>query len=777
MRRRCGLALAGIAALAIGRELIRPAPLAEGIPFSRAAYARDGRLLTLTLAADGRRRLWTPLSEISPLLIEATVLGEDRRFRFHPGVDPASLARSAWTTYAVRSRRRGGSTITMQLARLRYGLDTRRPPGKALQILRALQLELFNSKDRILEAYLNLAPYGGGIEGAGAASLVYFGKDVSSLDLSEALSLSVIPQNPLRRTMNAAGDANRRALDDARRRLFARWSAAHPEEGRRDDPLAAPWAVRAEIDLPRFAPHFTRGVLARSSESRVATTLDLDLQRLLERLVEGYVERRREQGIANAAALLVDFTSMEVVAAVGSADYSDDAILGQVSALTARRSPGSTLKPFVYALAYEQGLIHPQSLLKDAPAAFGAFDPENFDGDFAGPLSARDALIKSRNIPAVALASKLAEPGLYGFLKAARVALPRPPEHYGLGLALGAGETSMEDLAGLYAMLGGGGRHRPLRRRAADARDPGVRLLSQDAVFLTMDGLKANPRPRQSFREEWRSAAVPVYWKTGTSWAFRDAWAAGVFGKYTLVVWIGDFRGASSPAFVGAEAAGPLFFDVVDALRGRGPLRDAYALGQSGLQSVVLDVCAVSGGSPGPHCPGRAKTWFIPGVSPIAACEVHREVLVDEASGRRACRRTGARAEVFEFWPSDLQRVFRQAGIPRRAPPPYEPSCGLTERSGRGQPPRITSPLSGVTYHAKAGDPGVLPLSAVADADALELFWFADGALVGRAPAGKPLFWPPRPGRSTMRVVDDQGRGDTREIEVAFSEQAAVGPP
>lgn len=772
MKRRfaAGAVLLALLAAPFLPRLPRPAPLREGIPFSRAVYARDGRLLQLTLAADGRYRLWVPLREMSPVLVEATLLHEDRRFRLHPGVDPASLLRSAWTTYVARTRRRGASTITMQLARLKYGLDSSRPAGKAVQILRALQLELLYPKDRILEAYLNLVPYGGNIEGAGAASFAYFGKDVSRLDLSEAITLAVIPQNPVRRTMTRAEKADRRTLEEARRRLFARWLALHPGDARRGAALEAPWEVRGPRTLPADAPHFTRRVLARTRDERVVTTLDLDAQRLLERLVAGHVERRREQGIRNAAALLVDFTSMEVVAAVGSAGYRDAGILGQVSALTARRSPGSALKPFAYALAFEQGLIHPQSLLKDAPAAFGAYDPENFDGDFAGPLPAREALVKSRNIPAVTLASKLAPPGLYGFLKAAGVDLPRPAEHYGLGLVLGTGETSMEDLARLYAMLGNGGELKPLRRAASDPKGAGARLLSPDAVFLTMDALRSNPRPRQSFREDWRAAALPVYWKTGTSWAFRDAWSAGVFGRYALVVWIGDFRGESNPAFVGAEAAAPLFFDIVDALQARGPLRDEYALGQTGLKAVSLEVCAVSGAAPGPHCPRRAKTWFIPGVSPIAACEVHREILVDRRSGRRSCGRAGARAEVFEFWPSDLLRIFRQAGIPRRTPPAYDPACGLTDRAGRGAPPRITSPLSGVTYHATAADPGPIPLSAVADADATELYWFADGALLGRSLAGKPLFWTPRPGRSTVRVVDDQGRADARDVEVAFSE-------
>lgn len=770
--RRAGLAAAVLAALgALGAvcPLLRLTPLRDGVVFSRGVYARDGRLMRLTLAADGKHRLWVPLGEMSPLLVEATVLNEDRRFRLHPGVDPASLAKAIWTTYMSRERRRGGSTITMQLARLRYGMDSSRPRGKLLQILRAFQLELFYTKDEILAAYLNLVPYGGNIEGAGAASFIYFGKDVSRLDLSEAITLSVIPQNPLRRTMTGGAKAAGRDLQEARKRLFARWIALHPEDARRNASIETPWEVRGRRELPFIAPHFTRRALAASKDGRVVTTLDLDAQRLLERLVTSYVDRRRDQGIRNAGAILVDFTTMEVVAAVGSANYHDESILGQVSALTARRSPGSALKPFAYALAFEQGLIHPATLLKDAPTAFGAYDPENFDGDFAGPLPAREALVRSRNVPAVALAAQLASPGLYGFLKAAGVDLPHPIEHYGLGLVLGTGETSMEDLARLYAMLGNGGTLRPLRLLASSPQEPGARLLSADAVFLTMDALKSNPRPRQSFRDEWRASPLSVYWKTGTSWAFRDAWSAGVFGKYALVVWIGDFRGESNPAFVGADAAAPLFFDIVDGVAARSPLRDAYALGQKSLTAVALDVCAVSGAAPGPHCP-RAKTWFIPGVSPISSCEIHRQILVDKRTGRRACRETGTRAETFEFWPSDLLRIFRLAGIPRRQPPPYDPACGLTDRAGRGLPPRITSPLAGVTYHVSAEKPGPVPLSAVADADARELYWFADGTLLGKSLSGKPFFWTPRQGRSTVRVVDDQGRGDARDVEVAFSE-------
>lgn len=769
MRRvAAALALAVLALLAAARAA-KP-PLRESAPLSRAVYDRRGRLLRLTPAADGAYRLWTPLERVAPELVEATLLHEDRWFRLHPGVDPAALLRAAWLTYGRRVRRVGGSTVTMQLARLRWRLDSSRPAGKLAQIARALQLELLYSKDEILEAYLNLAPYGGRVEGAGAASLAYFGKDASRLDLGEALMLAVIPQNPVRRSLAGGARADEAAREAARRRLFARWSERHPGDARAGGALEAPWALSGPGGLPRLAPHFTRRVLGECEEDRVLSTLDLELQRLLERLVSGHVERRRERGVRNAAALLVDFTSMETLAAVGSADFSDASIAGQVSALTARRSPGSTLKPFVYALAYEQGLAHPRTLLKDAPAAFGAFDPENFDGEFAGPLPAREALVRSRNIPAVELASRLKPPGLHGFLRDAGVRLDRPSEHYGLGLALGSAELSMEELARLYAMLGNGGVLRPLRRRMGAAPGPGRRLLSPEAVALLMEGLADNPRPRQSFRDEWRAAPLPVYWKTGTSWGFRDAWTAGVFGRYALVVWIGNFDGEGNPAFVGAEAAAPLFFDVVDALRARGPLRDAYAAASPPPATAMAEVCAVSGGAPGAFCPRRARAPVIPGVSPIAACAVHREVLVDAATGLRACRREGARPEVFEFWPSDLLRLFRQAGIARRVPPADAPGCELTARAGRGLPPAIASPLAGATYYARPGEAEPIPFTATADADARELWWFVDGEFVGRSSSGRPFFWTARPGRAVVRVVDDQGRADARELQVALTD-------
>jgi penicillin-binding protein 1C len=771
--RRC--ALASGALLCAAYLLIPKPPLREGLSVSQAVYDRDRRLLRLTLAADQKYRQWLPLSRVSPALIEATLLQEDRHFRLHPGVNPFALARAFRRTYVAGGRRVGGSTITMQLARMRYGIHSRTLGGKVRQILRAIQLERHYSKDEILEAYLNLVPYGGNIEGVGAASLVYFGKPADELTVLEALTLVVIPKSPARRTLtspqNAAADGA--ALLAARRALFARWLERHPDDAVHASLVGLPQRIRRPSELPFLAPHLVEALVKdRPGDAVIPSTLDLSVQRLLERQVQGYVERRRQVGIRNASAILVDSRSMEVKALVGSADYFDAGISGQVDGARARRSPGSALKPFVYGLGFDQGLVHPMSMLKDSPTSFNGYNPENFERDFAGPVSVHDALIRSRNIPVIQIALQLKEPSLYQFLARAGVSGLRDESFYGPTLALGGAEVTMEDLARLYAMLANGGVLRPLRFRSDDPRGAGEPLLSPEAAYLVLDILKDNPRPEQSFRDDWTRDATPVHWKTGTSYAFRDAWAAGVFGPYVLVVWVGNFDGEGDPAFVGLTAAAPLFFDVVDAVKsqdkGFRPVRRPLPAGVAQVK-----VCAVSGQIPGPHCGHAVTSLFIPGKSPIRLCDIHREVLVETVTGRRACRAgPGARAEVYEFWPSDLLKLFRQAGMPRRLPPPDNPDCPLDTKAGKGLPPQITSPEKQLVYNLRAAGVGreTIPLSAVSDADARELYWFVNEKFVGKARSGEPLFWRASPGSAVVRVIDDQGRSDARDVRVAVVE-------
>jgi len=755
-------------------------PLHAWQPSSTAVYDDHGRLLRLTLASDDRYRLWVPLTDVSPQLVQGVLLHEDRWYRWHPGFNPYGLLRGAWVTYVRHGDPQGGSTITMQLARLLWHLNTRSPWGKLVQVARALQLELYYSKARILEAYLNFAPYGRNVEGAGTASLVYFNKSASELSLPEALTLAVIPQNPGRhlRVVRDPGDARiNPQLAFERNRLFAQWLQDHPQDAALASLFALPLNLRPLARLPFEAPHAVeqalgeRLIIGDTRSSRLATTIDLPLQQALQRQVALYVARNQTRGIKNAAAILVDTRDMGVKAMVGSADYFNRAIQGQVNGTLAKRSPGSTLKPFIYALGFDQGVLHPQTVLRDVPTSFGPYTPENFDGHFLGPVTATEALIRSRNIPAVWVASQLKRPSLYQFLHDAGISNMASEQHYGLALVLGGGEVTMQELAGLYAMLANRGELRRLRLLASDPSMAGTRMLSDEASFMVMDMLRQNRRPDETTGAQ--PDRLPVYWKTGTSWAFRDAWTAGSFGPYVLVVWVGNFDSTGNPAFVGVEAAAPLFFQIIDALRAERP-RLAEPVRHMPANLKRVQICLASGQLPNQWCPQLGWTWFIPGKSPIRVSNVHRPVVIDDATGQPACppyagKRT--HVEVYEFWPSDLQQVFAQAGIPRRRPP-QNPDCRAAG-SPEGDPPQITSPLRGSTYALRLKQRGQerIALIATSDADAHALYWFVNDAYIGTSGPGRSLFWQPQTaGHYDLRVVDDHGRADQRPLEVSLVE-------
>ncbi|NLO91001.1 MAG: penicillin-binding protein 1C [Elusimicrobia bacterium] len=769
----CALAAAGLpllAALYAGAVL---RPVKSRVSLSREVYDRNGRLLRLTLSPDQKYRRWTPLSGISPLLVEATLLQEDRWFRFHPGVNPVALARAVRRTYLGHGPRVGGSTISMQLARIIYRIDSSSVSGKVKQIAAALWLELTRSKNDILESYLNLVSYGGNIEGAGAASLLYLGKEPSALTVTEALTLGVIPKSPLRRTPLAAsgGGAAPRPIELARAELFRKWIARH-----RDDSVLAPLLTLPSLgepgeNLPFHAPHFVDSVLADYPQNRLNTTLDLRMQSAVERQVRAYVRSKRDLGIHNAAVLLVDVSDMGVRASVGSADFFNGKIAGQVDVTRAPRSPGSALKPFIYALAMDQGFVHPLTLLKDAPLSYGGFNPENFDGDFRGPIYAKDALTKSRNVPAVRLALQLKSPTFYSFLKNAGVPL-REESHYGLTLALGGEEITMCNAAELYAMLLNNGEFRPVRRLLDQPLATGRSLLSPEASYITLSMLRETARQEENFRRQWLKSSIPVAWKTGTSSGFRDAWSAGVFGHYAVITWVGNADGRPNPVFVGVSAAAPLMFRVIDALRvlepGMPQIKPRY---MKDLRTVK--VCPVSGRLPGRFCKKTVETLFIAGQSPIQSCDIHRQVEVDADTGLSVCPEFIGRRKsvIYEFWPSDLSAIFAVAGMPRRSPPELHPDCVPTAAS-RGSAPSITSPRAGVDYLVRlAGEArDTIPFTAVTDADVRELFWFVDGKFTGSAQAGKALLWKALPGPHVLRVVDDHGRASTADLNVALEQ-------
>ena len=738
--------------------LLPKPPLLDGISFSQCVRDRNGKLLRVTLSADQKFRIWTPLAEVSPDLIDATLRYEDKYYAHHPGVNPLALARCALDLLRFHRVTAGGSTITMQLARLRFHLHTRNISGKLEQIIRSVELERHYSKNEILEAYLNLAPYGRNIEGAGAASQIYFDKPASKLSRPEAVALSVIPQSPTRRALHI--DRDNHSINLAQSNWYDRAKIdSNAEFSMRN------FQPRMQTEQKFFAPHFVQQVLESShGRDQIITTLDFEKQRAIERRVTGYIASNRNRSIENAAVLLVDTRTMDVLAQVGSADFNNAAINGQVDGTRSPRSPGSTLKPFVYALALEQGLIHPLSILADAPRSFGEYNPENFDREFLGPIRACDALARSRNVPAVELASHLAHPTLYQFLNTADVHLPKPESFYGLALPLGGAEVSLQDLVRLYAALANNGQLRPLRRIENDPVAKSRRILSPEAAFLTLEMLGNVPRPEMNCADGTHSA--PVYWKTGTSHGFRDAWSIAVFDHYVLGVWVGNFDGRANPAFVGRTAAAPLLFQIIDSLRAAWPEPSVPHLPPPGSNLKRVEFCALSGDLPNQFCTQHVEGWFIPGVSPIKTCDVHREVLVDVASGLRVPLDDGTRQlrrEVYEFWPGEFLTLFEQAGIPRRVPPPFLPNNGSELASRSGQKPVIVSPSKKEIVLASTKR---IPLRAKAEGDVREIFWFAGKQFVGKAAPNQVVEWTATAGDYEITALDDHGRADSHSVTV-----------
>lgn len=753
--------------------LLCPRPeIKNFISYSNAYYDKNGELLRLTLADDERYRLYQNLADIRPEFIEATILYEDQNFYSHAGVDFVALIRAFWTTYIVREQRIGASTITMQVARLLWDIPSNRITGKIYQIIRAVQLGRHYSKGEVLEVYLNLAPYGRNIEGIGAASLIYFNKTPMTLNLPEALTLAVIPQNPSNRNPTSAEGFAR--LLKARENLFSRWVTHNPSDLDQRKYLDLSLEIRAPEALPFSAPHFVNYMQSKTSKwesGKKYTTLDSVKQNNVEKIVKNHVRSNAVAGISNASALVLNYQTMSIEAMVGSVDFFQTEIQGQVNGVTSKRSPGSALKPFVYALSMDEGLVHPLSLLKDSPRRFAGFTPENYDKRFLGPISVKAALIQSRNVPAVDLQARLQTRSFYQFLQDAGISGLKEEAFYGLALALGGGEVTMLELASLYSALANQGILKPVMASQHENGQVSKRILSAEASFLILDMLKDNPPPGVLNIDIDSARQNDVAWKTGTSWAYRDAWAVGISGPYIVLVWVGNFDGQGNESFVGRSAAGPLMFSIFESVFPDQGWKVADINKPKTLNLKKLRFCSATGDLYEKHCPSSTESWFIPGVSPIKLSNIYRKIPVDKQTGLRACsHRVGlTEIKVFEFWPSDLLHVFSLAGISLKTPPKYLSDCSMDQKSTSGQAPIITSPQNTLEYIVSMNSTSdyIIPLVATVDPDVELVYWFIDDKYVGSSNTNQAFLWKASPGNFQLRAVDDSGRGASQQVSVS----------
>ena len=538
--RRGRLALIVVACLAVAvlsLDRLFPVDLTRYQARSLALTGADGQLINVGLAADGMWRLGAKPQDVSLDYLRLLIATEDRRFWVHPGIDPLALGRAAFQLVSRGHVVSGGSTLTMQVARLLHP-HPHNWVGKLRDIARALQLEAHFSKRDILSMYLTLAPFGGNIEGVRAASLIYFEREPASLTLEQAALLVALPRSPtrLRPDRHAA-----RAVEAAKAVL-----------ARNDVPLTGVWpAPISRHRLPDAAPHLAARLRLAGRSDDVRTTLDASLQAAVEQL-----SASERLGKTNAAILVIRNRDRAVLAYLGGTDYFAPSG-GMVDMVRARRSPGSTLKPLIYAAAFDAALVQPDTLIEDTAMQLGGYAPRNIDRSFHGRVTVREALQQSYNLPAIALLQGIGPRHFMMMLQqaGAKPVLPQGAEP-ALPIALGGVGISLEDLGLLFTGLADGGRFGRLHLLAGEAMPPSWVLLTDKAARQTADILRGAPMPPGIAADAMR----PVAYKTGTSYEFRDAWSVGFSGRYTVAVWVGRTDGSPHPGAFGRSAAAPLLF-------------------------------------------------------------------------------------------------------------------------------------------------------------------------------------------------------------------------
>ena len=766
----------------------------------------------------------------SPLLHQAMLTSEDRWFYYHWGINPVSLATALYDNLTAGKVVRGGSTITMQLARLMEP-KARNVPNKLCEMFRALQLELAYSKSEILTFYFNMLPYGGNIVGTAAASRFYFNKPQHAISLSEAALLAAIPNSPERLRPDRFPEDARKAREKVLSRLLARGQIS---EQQWQEALQEPIPTK-RYPLPFKAPHLARLLVKgkRQHNSRIYTTIDVKVQETALRILREYLDTSFtgvvRHGLPSTGAIVVmDTQSRQVLAMVGSHDFFDRKALGQINGTLAPRSPGSSLKPFVYALAMEQGLITPETLLFDVPVTYAGYEPVNYDGKYSGYVTARQALARSLNVPAVGLNARLKDYPLHAFLKQAGISTLGHAKKYGLAMVLGGCEVNLLELTTLYAGLANMGEFAPYQLTlprnnyqpsVVSSQQEGVtspedrfaeshfsqRLLRQETSFIITEMLTTLQLPTNTVKDpeafESTMNLPKIAWKTGTSYGHRDAWCIGYSPKLTIGVWLGNFDGKGAPMMSGTDAATPILFALFSALTGQ----DTHRWFTKPAQLKTRQVCTLSGAPVSPHCPIHKSDVYISGVSPVATCTMHKNVYIDEATGYSLCShcrgkgnrqskegyvelkitdpsiayrqslttnsrqsKNGYETVIFEEWPAGAATWLSKNGFAVPVLPEHNPLCN---GAIAGTAPIILSPAKDTVYYIRDGVPlenQKIRLSASASNRTQELFWFLDGELIFKGKAGQQYWLTPVKGKHLLTCVDAEGRSASLPLRISM---------
>jgi len=763
--RRGLCSLAAVVAVFVLLDLIFPLPKAAR-PDARdqpeatlLVLAEDGTPLRAWPGRDGALRHPVKIAEVSPLYLQSLLHYEDRWFYWHLGVNPVALARAAWQWARHGRIVSGGSTLTMQVARMIDPAVQGRSVGvKLRQIARALQLEAHLSKAEILTLYLNNAPMGGMVEGVEAASRAYLGKPAKDLSHAEAALLTAMPQQPSRLRPDRAAARAQAARDKVLTRMqdLGVWDAATVKDAKLETVFAA--RLRAQWLAP-IAAERLRQQRKPGEPMVIQSTLDAGMQQRLEQVLLDRLNTLPER--TSIAALVVDNKTGAVRGYAGSADFGDLRRASQVDMVRGLRSPGSTLKPFLYAMALDQGLIHSESLLIDAPQNFGGYAPGNFQADFSGPVSVSDALQRSLNVPAVDLLDRVGPDRFAAKLRNAGLRLRMPKDATpNLSLILGGASTNLQELVGAYTALARRGVAVQPHLRPGDPRVE-TPLMSEGAAFIVREILENGGRPGTPFRE----SDARIAWKTGTSFGFRDAWAIGVTDRLTLGVWMGRVDGTPNPGYFGANSAAPLLKDLAAALSADNQTAPRHVPASVKAVAICWPLGLAQSLTPASQCLSQRMAWTLGGATPPTLPDRLRsdEGLVETAwvlKGQRVRPDCAGAANVEPIaiarWPTLLQPWI---AADQRSPVERLPWSSACAPRSASVGLRVVGIEPNAVLRAAPGQSQVrVRLQAIGAQQGLS--WLLNGQLVGQSENANALLelTLKRPGDQTLTVMDGRGR-------------------
>src|SRR5260221_3192059 len=777
--------LIAVFAIAVAFYFCLPDPLFKD-SYSTVLNDCNGELLSASIAVDGQWRF--PESDsISEKFAQALVTFEDRRFWHHPGVDVLSLSRAFRENVKAGKIVSGGSTISMQLIRLSRKEKSRTYFEKIAEIILATRLELTYSKSEILTMYASHAPFGGNVVGLEAACWRYFGRDSRDLSWAEAAMLAVLPNSPS--LIHLA--KNREALKIKRDKLLDKLALNGKMDSTTCELAKAESVPQSPLDLPRYARHLlVRAMKEGHQQTKVSSTLQLPLQMHVEQIVQMHHQRLKSNQIFNAAAILLEVNSGNVLAYVGNTqvkekgDYAED-----VDVITSPRSTGSILKPFLYAAMLDEGKILPQTLLPDIPTFINGFAPQNFSKEFDGAVHADKALIRSLNIPAVHLLKQYRYEKLHSLLKIIGMStLNDPPEHYGLSLILGGAEGTLWDISGMYASMArvmnnyfdhaGKNRynkkdfHSPnylLNPRPSDSKTESPVLeensfLSAASIYLTFDALKEVYRPGEESGWKYFNSSKTIAWKTGTSIGFRDGWAVGVTPRYVVGVWVGNADGEGRPGLTGAGTASPIMFDVFSQVQGQEWFE------QPKHEISKITVCTGSGHRNSGYCDKMDTIWVVNSGLQTPQCPYHKKIHLSadrKYQVNSTCEPMEKMVEANWFvLPPVEEFYFRHKILSYKPLPPSRKECRQSRVTATMEliypkpdsrvfiPRELNGSIGSIVMEVAHHNPNNL------------VYWHLDGEFIGTTRTNHQLSLTPLPGEHKLVLVDELGEFLEGQFEV-----------